>query len=159
MSVKDKAEYQKWKRWHCSCKSELKRLISKSAVLDKEFDLSERMKWGRLDRYKPDLMSMRDSGFFFVEVEYYYNQDKIVRDIVYSHLLKARQLLFVFSNKRTEWGDGTKRVKATRCLASRLYPMVKPLSVEAISVGRSEELKRRLTGLRKPIWSMDRTTS
>lgn len=144
-TVKDKAERDKWLKWHNSMKRKLKELLSADVELEKLYDLGEQMDWGRLDKYKPDITWRKNNKLSFFEVEYYYNQDKIVRDIVYTCLLNAEQLVLIFSNKKTDWGDGGKRVEATYYLVQRLsYLMSKPLFVKAISVEKPEELEQKM---------------
>jgi len=143
--VKDKAERDKWLKWHSAVKRKLKDLLSGDVESERSYDLSGQMDWGRLDRYKPDITWRKNNELSFFEVEYYFNQDKVVRDIVYAHFLGAKQLVFVFSNKRTEWGNGRKRVEATHCLAEKLLEhLPKPLHIKAISVIESEEIERKL---------------
>jgi len=146
--VRDVAEYKKWMKWHDGIKKELKKLISEDAELDKTHHLGKKMSWGRLDNYRPDLAWKKNNKLSLFEVEYYYNQDKIVRDIMYARLLDAEQMVFIFSDKRTNWGDGKKRVEATHYLTQMLFRHVKPLHLKAISIGQPEELEEKLKQLR-----------
>jgi len=144
-TVKDKAERGKWLKWHNSAKRKLKEMLSTGVEQEKSQNLGEQRSWGRLDKYKPDITWRKNNKLSFFEVEYYYNQDKIVRDIVYACLLNAEQLVFIFSNKKTDWGDGRKRVEATYYLVDRLsHLMSKPLFVKAISIEKAEELEQKL---------------
>ena len=139
--VRDRAEYEKWRKWHSKIERELKGLLGDSAMLEKKHFLD---KSGLLDNYKPDVTWKIGDKLCLFEVEYYYNQDKIVRDIIYACLLGASQLVFIFSDKKTDWGNGEKRVKATKCIASKLRPWTKSLEVEALCVGRPGELREKL---------------
>lgn len=145
MQVKrDMADYDEWKEWHDAVKEQLEKL-SGGTELERTYHLGKEMPWGHLDSYKPDVTWLHDNLLSFFEIEYYYDQDKIVRDIVYAALLGAHRLILIFGNKRTDWGDGYKRAQATKHLARILLPMISsPLSVEALFLEDINELKEKL---------------
>ena len=123
----------------------MKHLLSNKAELERTFHLGEEKPWGHLDSYKPDV-TLRESGHLsFFEVEYYYDQDKIISDIVCAALLGAQRLVLIFGNKKTDWGEGEKRAQATEYLAqSILQIMAKPLTVKALFLPDIDELEEKL---------------
>jgi len=137
---------EEWQEWHDMVKNELKRLFTRAEV-EKPYRIGNRMSWGQLEGYRPDVTVVDDGRLILFEVETYYRQEKIMRFIVFCSLLEADLLVVVFSNQKDEisgW-DGETRVRATEYLGKTLRPLLtKPVEVLALVAESPLELETRL---------------
>lgn len=144
---KDKTEFVEWKEWHDDVKRRLKNLLSNKGKVEIEttFHIGEEKYWGHLDSYKPDVILRENEYLSIFEIETYYEQEKIIRDIVYATLLGAKQLVLIFSDKKTDWGDGKKRAQATEYLGEIIHTkMPESPIVKALYLRTTEELEEKL---------------
>jgi hypothetical protein len=144
---KDTATHREWLHWHNNVKRELGNLLPQGARSEKDYHLGKEMKWGHLDSYKPDVACEIGNRRVFFEGEYFYQQDKIIDDIISASIVGIDQLVFIFNDKlelKSGW-NGEKRVRATEYLAEMIGELVsKPISVKAIAIEETKELRQRL---------------
>lgn len=137
---------EEWKEWHEMVKQEIKHNFPK-AELEKSYDFGQKMEWGHLENYRVDASVKTKEQLVIFEVETYYNQEKIMRFIVFSSYVGADSLVLIFSDQSDVW-DGKTRVKATEHLGEILNPLLThPVKVIAFYANSASELEPKLLGL------------
>jgi len=146
MSIKKANKHQvNWQKWHDGIKKELKQLLSVGVELEKMHHIGAEQPWGHLDSYKPDVKWRKDSRLYFFEAEYWYEQEKIIADILYAALLGANHLVFIFGNEEYQGWDGRKRAQASEYLFEQLQNKTQNLPiVNCTFVDNIEELEQKL---------------
>lgn len=119
------------------------------AELEKPYNFGEKMQWGQLESYRVDASLKINGKLCIFEVETYYQQEKIIRFIMFSSYVGADFLVIIFSNQKDVW-DGETRVKATNYLGEIVNSLLnKPVKVITLFANSASELEPKLRGMAK----------